>query len=225
MQQSIAHNNAVYDAVDQNPAGANTWLGNDFGRTDIGNASANLIVNGGAEAGPGGDGNSVIAPPGWTTSGNFTVVDYVLGGPLGFPGLTSPGPLDRGANFFSGGPPNASSSAWQAIGLTGYAGQIDHGTVAYVLTGWLGGYDGQDDNATLTVTFQDVNGVSLGAATLAPVLAADRGNVSGFVDRVQEGTIPVGTRSVLVQLVMTRAGGGGVFNDGYADNLSFVVMP
>ena len=166
VQQSVAHNNAMYDAVDQNPAEANTWLANDFGKTDIGKASANLIANSGAEAGPGGDGTGVIVPPGWTTSGNFTVVDYVLGGPLEFPGLASPGPLDRGANFFSGGPPNASSSAWQTMSLTGYAGEIDHGTVIYVLTGWLGGYDGQDDNAGCSPSpFQDVNGVSLGAAT------------------------------------------------------------
>ena len=101
VQQSIGHNNAVYDAVDQNPAASmNTWLGNDFSRTNIGNASANLIVNGGAEVGPGGDGSSVIAPPGWTTSGNFTVVDYVLGGPLGFPASSRPG-LSTGARTSS----------------------------------------------------------------------------------------------------------------------------
>ena len=71
--------------------------------------------------------------------------------------------------------------------LTGYAGKIDHGTVAYVLSGWLGGYDGQDDNATLTVTFQDGTASRSEPRRSAPVLAADRGNVSGFIDRGRKG--------------------------------------
>ncbi len=185
--------------------------------------SANLIVNPGAEAGGGGDGSAVVAAPGWTTSGNFTVVNYVLGEPGGWPGPTSPGPSNRGANFFSGGPDNASSSASQTISLTGYAGQIDRGALAYSLTGWLGGFDSQNDNATLSVSFEDKNGGSLGTSTIGPVLADDRGNERGFVYRDATGLIPIGTRSVAVQLVMTRT--AGVFNDGYADNLSLVITP
>ena len=49
------------------------------GSVCTGPATQNLIVNGGAEAGAGGDDTTVIPAPGWTTSGTFTVVDYVLG--------------------------------------------------------------------------------------------------------------------------------------------------
>jgi len=183
--------------------------------------SANLIVDPGAEAAAGGDGSTLVAAPGWTVSGNLTVVNYALGEPGGWPGPTSPGPPSRGANFFSGGPDNAGSSASQTISLAGYASQIDQATVGYDLGGWLGGFDTQNDNARCTVTFKDKNGATVGSATIGPVLAADRGNIRGFVNREQTGIVPVATRSALLQLVMTRT--DGAFNDGYADNLSLVV--
>src|SRR5271166_4449209 len=69
----------------------------------------NLIVNGNAEAGTGSaSGNDIESVPGWSTVGNFTVVQY---GAAGFPSSTSPGPANRGSNFFAGGPNNAGSSA------------------------------------------------------------------------------------------------------------------
>ncbi len=63
--------------------------------------TSNLIVNGDAESGVGGNGGEVASVPDWTTSGNFTVVSYDAGG--GFPTPSDPGPPDRGANFFAGG--------------------------------------------------------------------------------------------------------------------------
>src|SRR5258707_7361945 len=63
----------------------------------------NLITNGDAEAGIGSTDGSVVTIPGWDRIGNFgTVVQY--GSPGGFPDLSSPGPHDRGGNFFAGGP-------------------------------------------------------------------------------------------------------------------------
>ena len=67
----------------------------------------NLIVNPGAEAGAGNANGDAVGEgniPGWSNSAEFTVVAY--GPDFTFPESTSPGPLDRGFNFFAGGPDN-----------------------------------------------------------------------------------------------------------------------
>ena len=65
----------------------------------------NLIINWDAESDVGSATGAVIGPvTGFTTTGNFTVTKYGAVVSSGaFPALTSPGPVDRGLNFFSGG--------------------------------------------------------------------------------------------------------------------------
>ena len=181
--------------------------------------STNLIANGDAEAGAGASDESVVSVPGWTVSGNFTAVQY--GAASGFPSLTDPGPSNRGANFFAGGPNNASSSASQLISVASAARQIDSGAVTFALAGFLGGFQDQGDNAVLSVTFKNGDLV-LGTAQIGPVTAADRGNATGLLARSTSDAVPVGTRQLLVTLQMTRA---PIFsyNDGYADNLSLTL--
>lgn len=180
----------------------------------------NLIVNGNAEGGSASpDGNTVVSIPGWTVTGNLTVVPYGISG--GFPATSDPGPANRGNNFFAGGPNNAASSATQTINLSGGATQIDAGGVTFTLSGYLGGFQTQNDNAVLTVTFLDGGGNTLGTATLGPVLSADRGGATGLLSVLTSGLVPVGTRSAVVVLRATRTNGS--YNDGYADNLSLVL--
>src|SRR5712692_8263284 len=178
----------------------------------------NLITNGDAESGAGSPDGSVVPVPGWTTIGNFTVAQY---GGNGLPSFTDPGPSDRGANFFAGGPNNASSSGSQLINVASAAHQIDVGAVTFTLSGFLGGFADQGDNAVLSITFKNGDQV-LGSAQIGPVTAADRGNATGLLARSTSGAVPVGTREILVVLQMTRA---PVFfyNDGYADNLNLTL--
>src|SRR5689334_10146664 len=76
---------------------------------------SNIIANFGAEAGPGATSESVVvAVPKWQVTGKFTPVQY---GVNGFPTSASPGPANRGRNFFAGGPGNALSSATQTINI------------------------------------------------------------------------------------------------------------
>jgi hypothetical protein len=181
----------------------------------------NLIVNGNAETGPGSpDGTTLPVPnaPGWALTGNFTVVQY--NAPGGFPLSTDPGPPTRGANYFAGGN-NASSSAAQTINVAAGAAAIDAGTATYSLSGWLGGFSSQDDNATLTVTFRNAGATAIGSATIGPVTATDRGSATGMLLRNAAGAVPVGTRTIDVVLQLTRV--SGTYNDGYADELSLVL--
>lgn len=185
----------------------------------VGTFGQNLISNSDAEAGQGSTGGAVPDVPGWTANGNFTVVEY--GAPGGFPSSSDPGPPDRGQIFFAGGENNESSSASKAIDVSTEASQIDAGNVAFELSGYLGGFAHQPDNAKLTATFRDASNAGLGSATIGPVTPADRTNAKGLLQRETEGSIPAATRKIEVQIQMTRLEGS--YNDGYADNLSLLL--
>ena len=179
----------------------------------------NLIVNGDAEADVGSSAGGTIATvTGFTTTGNFTEVLY--GAPGGFPLATDPGPVNRGLNFFAGGPAIASSRGTQKIDLSSGASAIDHGA-SFALSAYLGGFSSQRDNAVLSVSFLDGVGNVLGTDSLGSVTNVDRGNLTGLLFRGTTGAVPVGTRSAEIVLDLTRIDGS--YNDGYADNLSLVV--
>jgi hypothetical protein len=180
--------------------------------------TANLIVNGGADAAVGSTDAAPVAVPGWTVTGSATALQYDVSG---YPSSTDPGPADRGANLFIGGADGASASLTQTISLAGYAAAIDANKVTFALAGYLGGYSQQDDNATLTVAFENTTGTVLSTATIGPVLAADRGNETGLLLRNATGAVPAAARSAVVTLTMMRT--SGTADDGYADSLSLVL--
>jgi hypothetical protein len=181
----------------------------------------NLIVNGDAESGAGtADGSTPVTTiPDWAAAGNFDVVNYGASG--GYPVATDPGPDNRGKNFFAGGPEDAVSTGTQLIDISQMAAVLDGGNTSYTLSAYLGGYQDQDDNAVLSIQFQDANGKALGQAQIGPVMAADRNNATGLLPRATQGKVPTGTRKILVTLTMTRVSGSA--NDGYADNLSLTL--
>lgn len=176
----------------------------------------NLVVNGGGEA------NTAGAPiPSWTRTGAAETVSYAAGG--GFPTAASPGSPTRGANFFAGGGA-ATSVLSQTLDLTAFAGlaaQINAGSVTFTLSAYLGGFSSQRDNAAFSATFLDSGGGTVGSATLAPVTNDMRGDVTGMLQEFMTAIVPAGTSSVLFTLTMTRVDGS--YNDGYADDLAFVL--
>jgi hypothetical protein len=190
---------------------------------------SNLIENPGAESGTSLGGGSVALDSWAVLSGpagaaGFTGFSWTFG--AGYPVYSDPGPeppATRGANFFYGGTNSASSSGGQTI--TGSTSEvqaaIDAGLVTYDLSGWLGGFASQDDNARLTLNFLDAISANLGSVVLGPVLADDRGDVTALLFREATGPVPTGTRSLELILLMTRTAGSS--NDGYADNLSLVL--
>ncbi|HEX8612619.1 MAG TPA: PEP-CTERM sorting domain-containing protein [Telluria sp.] len=179
----------------------------------------NLIVNGDAEAGAGSQDGGAVVVPGWSVSGGLTSVNYGASG--GFPAPGDAGPQNRGKNFFAGGVDTPASRAVQVIDLSAYSGAINGGHSQFDLSGWLGGYSTQSDNASLTAVFRDKNGNALFSQSLAPVGVGDRGGLTGLVFRDSHGLIPVGAALVDIVLDMRRTEGS--YNDGYADNLSFSV--
>jgi hypothetical protein len=179
----------------------------------------NLVVNGNADAGPGApDASNVMKPTGWTTTGEFTAVKYGASG--GFPDKTTPGPADRGANFFAGGNQPV-STATQTISLDAGAADIDAGSVKYALSAWLGGYSTQDDNVKVMLIFKGADGAAISQTQLGPVLAAERKSKTIFLQKKATGAVPKGARSATITLTMTRA--SGTYNHGEADDVSLIL--
>lgn len=181
----------------------------------------NIVQNPGAEAAKGSADGSVVKVPDWTKNkgAKFTAVQYGASG--GFPDATSPGPKDRGKNFFAGGPDSSGTHATQTDSLASYKKVIAAGA-SYTLQGWLGGYEDQTDHATVMVTWENASGTALGTAVIGPVGATARKNVTGLLERTAKGTVPANTAQALITIQMVRADGS--YCDGYVDNISLTIV-
>jgi len=164
----------------------------------------NLIVNGDAESGM----------AGWTAFDGYDLfqsVDYGSNWVL----PTQPGPTNRGTKMFAG--LNARAAGYQLLDL----GELSQQSLSYDLSGWLGGWTTQTDNAMLYVSFLDASSAEIGSAALGPVMPGDRNNATGLILVQSHGLLPTGTTSLMFSVSMERFNGGD--NDGYADNLSFTL--
>jgi hypothetical protein len=180
----------------------------------------NLVFNGDAEYNRGFNSNTTQQyAAGWDDPGpgGITLINYLAGN--GFPSPQDPGPTNRGKNFFSGGT-NATSVMTQQIDVSNLAGTIDTGTLKFTFSAWLGGTGSQNDTASVVAHFLNAANGEIGTAQLAPVTAADRGNVTELLLRERIDNMPALTRSIRIELIATRATGE---NDGYADNISFIL--
>ena len=162
----------------------------------------NLIVNGDAEAGL----------SGWTMFEGHNPIQSVHYG-NGWIEPSDPGPADRGNSLFTGTGERAAAYQWLELGAL--AGQA----MSFELSGWIGGWANQGDNALLYVSFLDASSTEIGHAAIGPVMPADRGGQTSMLLLQTSGLLPEGTSSLMFSLSMERIGGGD--NDGYADNLSF----
>jgi uncharacterized protein (TIGR03437 family) len=172
---------------------------------------SNLIVNGNAEAGAAGTGpTDVVAIPGWTRTGNATVLPYGL---TGYVLLSDPAPPDHGFNYFKG-PAAGSSTLTQSINVSSGASAISEGNVEYAVTAYLGAFEGGDDvPVTLTVDFTNGNGGIFSTATIGPNAGFP---ADGLSMQQRIGYVPVGTVTITVTLTLNGA-------NSTADSLSLVL--
>ncbi len=175
--------------------------------------NTNLIVNGDAEDGVNG----------WTALDEFTPLFISVEYGDNWVKPDEPGPAERGAMMFAGESGYGYSGGYQMLDLSANTAEIAAGNVTFSLTGWLGGWTTQNDNAMLRISFLDADDNELGIAQLGPMLPADRNNTTGLFYASATGYLPTATAQVMVLLDMERFSGGD--NDGYADNLSFVLTP
>jgi len=164
----------------------------------------NLVVNGDAEAG-------VTGWSGFDEYGMIQSVNYGSNWVL----PTQPGPLDRGGSMFAG--LGQYATAYQTLDF----GTTTTQDIAYSLSGWLGGWSDQGDNALFYVQFLDEFDSEIAGAAIGPVTPQDRNNQTGLFYREAAGLVPAGTSKLAFWLSMERLVSSD--NDGYADNLSFVL--
>jgi hypothetical protein len=179
--------------------------------------SGNLVVNPGAEAGPGATDSSAQVPlPGWTVTGPLTAVAY---GTSGFLTTDDASRLGGGVNFFAGGPDGSVNTASQVINVAGAAPEIAKG-VTGTLSALIGGYATQDDSATVSAQPLDAAGTAIAPPTVLPaVFEADRQGITNLLPRTAQVSIPLDTRLIVVTITATRS--AGQYNDGYVDDVSF----
>lgn len=179
----------------------------------------NLIFNGDAESISGTNDYTPDRGVAWWFDIASTTIG-VYGATTNFPGVASPGPADRGANFFLGGTTNG--SILQRINLADIAADVDDPGLDYTLSGWFGGAGAQEDWASLTARFLNAAGAVIGSNVVGQVTAAERGGVTGLFLRSTNGTLPAGAR--FVEFTLTNRVITGM-NDASADNLSFILTP
>jgi hypothetical protein len=189
-------------------------------------------VNGDAEANGQDAATSAQAtsqPKNWSQAGDYSATVIRYGATGGFADQNSPGPSNRGNNFFIGGPQRTYAGATQTIDLSNWGADafalIDASQVTFQFQGWLGGYAGQDDYAELTAVFQNagLQSPALGKATLTGPNNAVRQGQTGLVFTSTTGVLSAGTRKIVVYMDFYRAAGSGTYDDGMADNLSFTL--
>jgi hypothetical protein len=177
----------------------------------------NLIFNGNAESISGTNNYTPNRGIAWWFDIASTTLG-VYGANVSFPAVASPGPTNRGVNFFLGGTTNG--AILQRINISVIADDVDDWCVDYTLSGWFGGAAAQEDWAALTATFLNATGAVLATNIVGRVSAAERGGVTSLLLRSTNGTVPSGTRFVEFMLTNRVVTGS---NDGSADNLSFTL--
>ncbi len=178
---------------------------------------SNLIHNGDAEAASGTSTYSTNRGITWWFDTSSTTVGR-YGGNARFPTASSPGPAQRGLNFFLGGTTNGLIT--QRIDISNLGSDIDDPGVDYTLAGWFGGAENDEDRMSLTAKFLSSTGATLGSNIVGNMTAADRSGATGLLERQTTGTLPQGTRFVEFLLASQAIAGN---NDASADNLAFVL--
>ena len=185
----------------------------------------NLLSNGSAEANRGTAGGAARTLTDWETAGDADTADTPATAQLyGVKGY-APRPGGAGKAYFYGGQTGEraeSHAVGQTVNLADLGGLIDAGHARYRLSGSFGGHLDQADAASITAAFLSASGELLQTVTIGGVTPADRHGLTQLLARDARGTLPAGARSVHFTLTFTKSA-GGTFNDGSADELSFVV--
>jgi len=185
--------------------------------------NANLLTNPDAEDGAGANNfNSTVAIPGWTTTGGFTAVQYAIGSTTDLNSDRSD-EIDGDLNYFAGGPGAGSSTATQSINISDISALVDSGGITARLSAFIGGFASQNDRMEIFANFLDASESLIGSFSIGPVTNIDRNNNSSLLFRTDDALVPVGTRGI--EIVMQATIAAGSYNDGYADNLNFQLIP
>jgi uncharacterized protein (TIGR03437 family) len=183
----------------------------------------NLVKNPGAESSTGAQNfrDAQAAPIDWTVTGGLSVGIY---GNSDFLSNGDFGPVNRGKQFFYGGPGDKKSTAVQTVDLSAAATDIDAGKVRFDFSGWLGMIAGSYDTInqiSLKAEFLDAASNVLLTATGPGPLQSDINFPSGLLFRQAAGFLPPNVRKARITIDLNVGSSGA---NGYAaDNISLVL--
>lgn len=182
--------------------------GNDFG--------PNLILNPGAESG---------SLANWTQgTPNAPQIIAWNNGSSEYANLSSPIPEAeygvRGDYYFMGGYSGGSTSMYQDVDLS-FLDWSQLSDASFSASAWIGGWYIQRDHALVRFDFFSGSEL-LSSYSLTTVTKEDRKDVTMFLYRDEEGSIPQGADRVRVTVDFVFLDGGWT-NDAYVDNLVFSV--
>lgn len=154
-------------------------------------ASAATVVNGSAEDSP-------PAVPGWTGSG-IAAVAYAE---------ASQNPNTSGAGSYLFRSDTGIARIAQTLDFAAFKEAIDSGAQRLTLEGDFGGSAGEDAALVLTMTFLSETASELGTANVGGPPAAQRTADGTTLACARVASVPVGTRSVRLELAATGGAGG-----------------
>jgi uncharacterized protein (TIGR03437 family) len=173
--------------------------------------NTNLIVNGNAETGSAGTGIANVVPiPGWTRTGNVTVLPYNL---TGYLLLSDPVPPDHGFQYFAS---QSGSSLAQVIDVSAGASTTSSGNVKFTASAYLGSDGGVSYPPQMSVAFQNASGQTFFSATVGPVSSPR----PALTLQQQVGIVPSGTTRITVTVTFASTAYAS-----FADSLSLVLAP
>lgn len=128
-----------------------------------------------------------------------------------------------------------SSFAVPTLTLTSFGfstAQIDSGNLSFNLAAQFSTYSTQNDYAVVSVQFRDATStnigspVQIGSSALVAALPSNGAStpLRGWTTDSLSGSVPVGTREVVVTMFQTKTP-QGTYTDGYVDNVSLTVVP
>jgi hypothetical protein len=114
--------------------------------------------------------------------------------------------------------PGADTAMEQVVDLRAAAAAIDAGRTRYALSAWLGGWRDRPEQATLTAVFLDERHHAAGnPVVLAGADARARGGITRLVRQGRQGTVPAGTRQIVLTVHFLSAMTS--YGNAYADNI------
>eukprot|EP01098_Paradermamoeba_levis_P013405 TRINITY_DN60_c0_g1_i1.p1 TRINITY_DN60_c0_g1~~TRINITY_DN60_c0_g1_i1.p1 ORF type:complete len:369 (-),score=101.71 TRINITY_DN60_c0_g1_i1:102-1097(-) len=163
----------------------------------------NLVLNGDAE-------NGTV---GWNiTQGGLSKFSY---NDTGFGGIV-PSPPNPGSFFFFGASTTNTSVVTQRISIPQY-------TVSFNVSAYFGGYLDQNDYATLTLSFLNSSGGSVGPNfTIGGINATQRNLTTGLYPYSAAGPVPQNATSFLITLTFVKVSTADNDIDGYVDSISLM---
>ena len=159
-------------------------------------------------------------------SGNLNGWSILQGNPMALSGGTFGVECFGSHYFFAGTSSQARLS--QTVDLAGFENEIDAGGLPFRLSAALGSWI-DSDVVTVTIQFQNEFSQNLGDPTNIsspdnpPLNSGSLGLLDYRNHEVATGTVPVGSRLVVVEIFSQR--NSGTDNDGYIDLLSLTLDP